>query len=170
MLKNFLKKHMGSAEVSAENRQPAESPATDASQCRAAEKETQKEPVPEPEEQTEKVMLCIYIPEGVFDEEELSMAGFECGSDRFDELYDQLKAQAEPGSGEEVVDLAASRMDGAALTADAVQYFDGAFDSEEEETVEAASENVLSIFRIQDSESGDLWLTKADPLSMFAMA
>lgn len=172
MLKNFFKKHRGSAEVPAGNQQPEEGPAPDALACRNTEADGQQIPAParEPEEQTEKVMLCIYIPEGVFDEEELSMAGFESGSDRFDELYDRLKAQAEPETGKEVVELAASCMNGEALTADAVQYFAGEFGSGEAEMAEEAAENVQSIFRIQDSEAGDLWSAKADPLSMFAMA
>ena len=145
MLKHLFKKHRGRARVPEKNQQPEKSPVMDQLQRRSAEEEIPAS-AKQPEEQTEKVMLCIYIPEGVFDEEELSMAGFETGSSRFDELYDQLKKQAEQEAGEEVVDLAASRMEGVALTADTVQYFAGEFGSGEAVMREEAAENVQSMF------------------------
>lgn len=169
MLKDLLKKYMGSDENAAEKQPQKGNPDPELFESLSPEHGGQPEQAPaaEPEENPERVMLCIYIPEGVFDEEELDMAGFERPASRFDELYDQLKEEERQKLPEEVIDLEASRMDEAALTADVIQYFAGELSSAEPEE---AAENVQSMFRIRDSEAGDLRIVRFDPLSMFAMA
>lgn len=142
MLKNLFKKNRENAKELNKNMQAVE-PAEDVLGCQAAA--DGQEPDAAQAGEGEKVMLCIYIPEGVFDEEELAMAGFNDGSGRYDELYDQLVAEAEVEEEQEVVDLAASRMDGWSLTADAIQYFIGEICGME---LSEASESLPSMFAI----------------------